>query len=1752
MNRKNQRSLFYRLMNVALAFLLLFTSSIWMAGKASAASSWTAVTSNTTVPIYKIHYGNGLWVASAENGKVLTSPDGSSWTERTVDAGYTSSFLNVTYGGGQWVLVGNTGTVYTSSDAVNWTNRSISTPDNLSAIAYGNSTYVIAANLGSVYVSADAITWSKVPAGSADLLAIAYGSGSFVAAGSDGNAYRSSDGISWANRGPAAGGSPIYSVKFLNGSFYATSDGKISVSANGSSWNSYTLSDANGEPIYDVTYSGGKYVAAGGGTLSNGLIYVSTNGTFWTTEGGNTNQTLYGAAANGSLFAVVGESGTIRTQTISVSSDSSLKTLAISPGTLSPAFASGTTGYTANVVYGTTSVNITPTVNQANATVKINGTNATSGSGRNVPLAVGDNPIPVAVTAQDGSTTTYTVTVKRAAPNTNANLANLVLSQGTLSPSFDPATTRYDVGVANSVTSLTVTPTLAGSSASVIVNGAATTNGSPSGAIALAVGSNEIRVVVTAQDGTTAKTYTVYVTRAAPPSSNAFLADLALSQGSLSPLFASGTTGYSASVPNSVASLNVTPTVSNANASVTVNGVAVTSGNASGSIALNVGTNEIKTVVTAQDGTTTQTYTVNVTRAQVPSANADLSALALSSGTLSPAFASDKTGYIASVSNATTSLTVTPTLADARASVTVNDSAVSSGNASGAIGLLVGPNRITVKVTAENGTSQSYTVTVTRAANGNTNLRALSLSSGTLSPSFNSATMEYTVAATAEAATLTVTATTADTTASVEVNGIGALSGSASNPIQTTPGANEIFVDVTAQNGTSKRYTITVTRPASSNNDLSALSLSSGTLSPAFAAGTRVYDADVSNATTSLTVTPTAADANASVAVNEVFVAQGKASDAIPLNTGFNVIIVKVTAENGTSREYTVRVARATSGDNDLSDLSLSSGTLSPAFAAGTTNYAATVSNATTSLTVTPTTADSTASVKVNNAPVTSGNASGAIPLTVGRNDIETVVTAQNGTTRTYTITVTRSEISDADSVSDAYAKLEVGYAPGDGPAAVTQDLTLPLTGNNGTTVNWTSSFPGFIQADGTVTRPSYPNTDTSVVLNALIQKNAQLSIKTFTVVVKAIPITDLQAVQTDRDSLQVGYAPGDDASSVTQNVTLPTSGPNGTTLSWTSDTPLSIDASGTVTRSSFDGGDRTVKLTATIVLGSESAIRTFDVTVKAIPASSAAELRSLAVDGQTITPAFDRAVRDYSLAVPYDTSRVTVTASVYDAGASLTVQGLPTANGTSSAPVELAVGTNVIAVKVTAQDGMTQEVYTIRTNRAAAPNPGGGQNGGSADPVNDGGIPSPSVPTPADPPAPSPNGFEIRINGRIVEQIATGTLKQGNGQTAFNAVIDTARLSSLLASEGPDPLILVPVTAQADIVTTQLSGEALRLLQARGATLRIESPLGSYTLPAAELSLAQLDGSAGGSADPAQVEVRITIERSAAGTIAALNARAAAEGFVVVAPPVTFKVDAAYAGQTTEWKTFPNYVQRELPIPAGSDPGRITTAVVIEADGSLRHVPTSITRNNEVYAAEINSLTNSDYALIWSPRTFVDAAGLWSQSAVADMASRQILNGIDKDRFNPAGSVTRAEFAAVLVRALGLADNGSTSGFTDVSSGDWYAGAVGKAAEYGLIDGYADGTFRPLSTISRQEAFAILARAMQIAKPVSSAGGTSLEAYSDADRVGRWALESVRNVLSAGLVQGSGGKLNPAATMSRAETAALAQRLLRQADLID
>lgn len=206
-------------------------------------------------------------------------------------------------------------------------------------------------------------------------------------------------------------------------------------------------------------------------------------------------------------------------------------------------------------------------------------------------------------------------------------------------------------------------------------------------------------------------------------SSNAALAGLGISASALVPAFGATTTAYAMDVANAVSSVTLVPTVADGAASVRVNGIAVASGATSAAVDLAVGANTVSVVVTAGNGTTTQTYSVVVTRAATASPGAaapdavTLAGLDISAGTLAPAFASATSAYAIVVPGAVGAISIKPAAGNPAATVFVNGVAVASGTASQAISLGAGVTTISVLVAVQGSESRlTYTLSVTRSA----------------------------------------------------------------------------------------------------------------------------------------------------------------------------------------------------------------------------------------------------------------------------------------------------------------------------------------------------------------------------------------------------------------------------------------------------------------------------------------------------------------------------------------------------------------------------------------------------------------------------------------------------------------------------------------------------------------------------------------------------------------------------------------------------------------------------------------------------------------------------------------------------------------------------------------------------------------------------------------------------------------------------------------------------------------------------
>ncbi len=433
-------------------------------------------------------------------------------------------------------------------------------------------------------------------------------------------------------------------------------------------------------------------------------------------------------------------------------------------------------------------------------------------------------------------------------------------------------------------------------------------------------------------------------------------------------------------------------------------------------------------------------------------------------------------------------------------------------------------------------------------------------------------------------------------------------------------------------------------------------------------------------------------------------------------------------------------------------------------------------------------------------------------------------------------------------------------------------------------------------------------------------------------------------------------------------------------------------------------------------------------------------------------------------------------------------------------------------------------------------------------------------TPTPSEPSTPTipdttNTGVDILVNGKV-ENAGTATVAKRNDQTEITVAVDQKKLDERLAIEGTNAVVTIPINQTFDIFVAELNGQMVRNMEDKQAVLEFTTEHATYTLPAQQINIGAISEQIGQLIALQDIKVRIEIAVPTADTLKLVENAAANGQLMLAAPPLNFTVTAVYGDRIVEVTKFDAYVERTIAIPDGVDPNKITTGVVVEQDGSVRHVPTKVQYFNGKYEAQINSLTNSTYAVVWHPIEFSDVAKHWAKDAVNDMGSRMVVGGTGNGMFSPNRDITRAEFTAIIVRGLGLKlENGATP-FSDVLPEDWYGSAVNTAYSYGIVKGMEDGNFRPNDKITREQAMVILSNAMAITglkdQLLEQSPEAALLPFEDVSGVSSWAQSSVADTVQAGIVMGKNGALlAPKAHMTRAEVATTIQRLLQKSGLI-
>ncbi|UKS24085.1 cadherin-like beta sandwich domain-containing protein [Paenibacillus sp. HWE-109] len=838
---------------------------------------------------------------------------------------------------------------------------------------------------------------------------------------------------------------------------------------------------------------------------------------------------------------------------------------------------------------------------------------------------------------------------------------------------------------------------------------------------------------------------------------------------------------------------------------------------------------------------------------------------------------------------------------------------------------------------------------------------------------------------------------------------------------------------------------------------------------------------------------------------------------------------------------------QVSSGDATLTDLKLNGVSLS-GFAPDKFDYAMSVPYETTATTVTYTAGSPAATVAVNGG----GN------LVVGNNPVTVTVTAQDGTTRVYSISVTRQT------------------------QALSSDASLVDLGVNGTTVHGFAtdklSYALSVPYETTVTTVTYTAASPSATVAVNGGENLVVGNNAITVTVTAQDgTTKIYSIAVTRQTQSLSS----DASLVDLRV-------NGTTVNGfasdklgyallvpyeTTVTTVTYTAASSAATVAVHGGENLVvgnnAITVTVTAqDGTTKIYSIAVTRQTQALSSDASLVDLRVNGTTVN-GFASDKLGYALLVPYVTTVTKVTYTAASLFATVAVNG----------GENLVVGNNPVTVTVTAQDGTTK-VYSIavtRQTQALSSDAslvdlrvnGTTVNGFASDKLGYALlVPYETTVTTVTYTAASSaatvavhGGENLVVGNNAITVTVTaqdGTFKQYGITVNRSSNSDPGPSETPGSSTTPDKPKLPEdaVIIKDDDLKENQSSVSVELPEGKnrviigveqaeqfnGRTLQVQAPNVKLTLPGDLLKsasdlLPEPD-------NKAEITVKIEpvaaeqAERTLQEASRKDNANYKLGGQMVALSIFVTNAD----GKQFVLAKLDKPVTMTFPIPAGMDP-KLAGIYEIKKDGSLVYLGGKRVNGNT--AIEVGTDRLSQYAVLSLEKNYNDVTNQhWAYSTIRELSAQHIVNGATDATFAPGKDISRAEFAALLARTLGLS-SADTSPFGDVTEKDWYAKEVAAAYKAGIITGNAQQAFEPNRSITREEMAVMLVRAYE--HRTGSKLEASSEASSDASEISDWALPFVNSALKAKLLSGrQEGLFVPDEHTTRAEAAQAIYNLLK------
>lgn len=214
-----------------------------------------------------------------------------------------------------------------------------------------------------------------------------------------------------------------------------------------------------------------------------------------------------------------------------------------------------------------------------------------------------------------------------------------------------------------------------------------------------------------------------------------------------------------------------------------------------------------------------------------------------------------------------------------------------------------------------------------------------------------------------------------------------------------------------------------------------------------------------------------------------------------------------------------------------------------------------------------------------------------------------------------------------------------------------------------------------------------------------------------------------------------------------------------------------------------------------------------------------------------------------------------------------------------------------------------------------------------------------------------------------------------------------------------------------------------------------------------------------------------------------------------------------------------------------------------VDENDNLIFLGGRLNRDNKTIECDIDDL--GEYVVLIYDKTFKDTDIAWAKDPIEVLASRYIVDGVDKDNFKPNKNITRAEFCKMIISALDVDAKDNGIKFEDVDGEEWYFEFINSAVSLGIVEGY-DGKFKPNAPITREAMATMIYRVAKL-EEYGQTNVTGDLSFSDSESISDWSKEAVLFAKENGITKGVGNnKFEPQRNATRAEAAVMVYKMLK------